>query len=64
VNVESIAAAVTSQKQAAVRSEVAVRVLKLASEQQKSVLALLEGAIETADQVQQAASGHAVDVRA
>ncbi|MBL8878818.1 MAG: hypothetical protein JNG88_06815 [Phycisphaerales bacterium] len=68
MTVNSIAAGATLQGQSQVSNEVSIRVLKMAQDQQKSVVSLIEGAAETAAQIQQAGAQdgaqHLVDVSA
>lgn len=68
MSISSIAAGSTLQAQSQVASEVSIRVLKMAQDQQKSVVSLIEGAAETAAQIQQSDAdtgvSHGVDVSA
>lgn len=52
-SIGSIAAGSTYQAQAKVADAVSIRVLKMAQDQQKSVATLIEGAAESAEEIQQ-----------
>ncbi|MGD8453937.1 MAG: hypothetical protein PVJ57_19145 [Phycisphaerae bacterium] len=54
----------TSALPAEVATAVAVKTLRMANDQQASALSLLEGALETAQQVQEQGLGEHVDVMA
>ncbi|MFO0840121.1 MAG: hypothetical protein U1D55_16560 [Phycisphaerae bacterium] len=52
-DVSSIASASVAVNQQQVAQEVAIKVLKMANEQQKSVLTLLDGVVQEAAEIQQ-----------
>lgn len=64
MDVSSVAALATGLKQGEIGQAVAIKVAKLANEQQKSVLSLLDAALQGAAQAQEAGKGQHIDVSA
>ena len=61
---EGIAAASTALATQQVQASAAVKMLKQANAMPESAVSLLEGAMELANQIQQANQGNGLDVRA
>lgn len=58
------AESISAMKQAQIGDAVAIKVLKLTNDSQKSVLSLIDGATQTAARVQEAGKGANIDIDA
>ena len=63
-DVNAIAAFSVAEKQAQIGDAIGIKVLKLANQQQQSVLSLLDSAVQSIEQTQQGSTSSGVDIRA
>jgi len=63
-DIDAIASFSAAQSQARISNAVALKLLKIANQQQKSVLTLLDAVVQPVEPTQQADSAGNVDVRA